>query len=79
MFQITGVFAEFERGVIRQRVRARAKRGLWGGDRRLAGRRSLLEVEAGKAILATAKELGVGTGTVHRIARAIGPFESAAT
>jgi hypothetical protein len=28
--------------------------------------------------LATAKELGVGTGTVHRIARAMRPFEGAA-
>jgi hypothetical protein len=35
-------------------------------------------VRTGKGILATAKELGVGTGTVHRIARAMRPFESAA-
>ena len=36
------------------------------------------QLRAGKGILATAKELGVGTGTVHRIARAMGPFVVAA-
>jgi DNA invertase Pin-like site-specific DNA recombinase len=85
MFQITGAFAEFERSMIRQRVRAGLKRAVEKGS--VLGRPKIApEVEkriqnqlrAGKGILATAKELGVGTGTVHRIARAIGPFESAA-
>src|SRR6185312_10175776 len=85
MFQITGAFAEFERSMIRQRVRAGLKRAVERGstlgrpkispdvEKRIQG-----QLRAGKGILATAKELGVGTGTVHRIARAMRPFESAA-
>jgi hypothetical protein len=37
-------------------------------------------LQAKKGILAVAKELGVGTGTVHRIAREMGagrPFDDA--
>jgi DNA invertase Pin-like site-specific DNA recombinase len=41
-------------------------------------RRIQAQLRAGKGILATAKELGVGTGTVHRIAQAMRPFKSAA-
>jgi DNA invertase Pin-like site-specific DNA recombinase len=85
MFQITGAFAEFERSMIRQRVRAGLKRAVERGstlgrpkinpdvEKRIQG-----QLRAGKGILATAKELGVGTGTVHRIARAMGPFVVAA-
>jgi DNA invertase Pin-like site-specific DNA recombinase len=85
MFQITGAFAEFERSMIRQRVRAGLKRAVARGstlgrpkiapelEKRIQG-----QLRAGKGILATAKELGVGTGTVHRIARAMGPFVVAA-
>jgi DNA invertase Pin-like site-specific DNA recombinase len=85
MFQITGAFAEFERSMIRQRVRAGLKRAVEKGS--ILGRpkinaelerRIQAQLRAGKGILATAKELGVGTGTVHRIARAMRPFESAA-
>jgi DNA invertase Pin-like site-specific DNA recombinase len=73
MFQITGAFAEFERSMIRQRVRAGLKRAVERGstlgrpkiapelEKRIQG-----QLRAGKGILATAKELGVGTGTVHR-------------
>jgi DNA invertase Pin-like site-specific DNA recombinase len=84
-FQITGAFAEFERRMIRQRVLAGLKRAVEKGS--ILGRpkisaelerRIQAQLRAGKGILATAKELGVGTGTVHRIARAIRPFESAA-
>jgi DNA invertase Pin-like site-specific DNA recombinase len=84
-FQITGAFAEFERSMIRQRVLAGLKRAVEKGS--ILGRpkisaelerRIQAQLRAGKGILATAKELGVGTGTVHRIARAIRPFESAA-
>jgi DNA invertase Pin-like site-specific DNA recombinase len=85
MFQITGAFAEFERSMIRQRVRAGLKRAVEKGSilgRPKIGaeleRRIQAQLRAGKGILATAKELGVGTGTVHRIARAMRPFESAA-
>jgi DNA invertase Pin-like site-specific DNA recombinase len=85
MFQITGAFAEFERSMIRQRVLAGLKRAVEKGS--ILGRpkisaelerRIQAQLRSGKGILATAKELGVGTGTVHRIARAIRPFESAA-
>jgi DNA invertase Pin-like site-specific DNA recombinase len=85
MFQITGAFAEFERSMIRQRVRAGLKRAVEKGS--ILGRPKIgaelerliqAQLRAGKGILATAKELGVGTGTVHRIARAMRPFESAA-
>jgi DNA invertase Pin-like site-specific DNA recombinase len=85
MFQITGAFAEFERSIIRQRVLAGLKRAVEKGS--ILGRpkisaelerRIQAQLRAGKGILATAKELGVGTGTVHRIARAMRPFESAA-
>lgn len=79
MFQMLGVFAEFEAAMIRERVRAgvaRAKRnGTKSGqpigrpkldaNREAAVRRSL---QAGKGILKTAKALGIGTGTVARIA-----------
>ena len=85
MFQITGAFAEFERSMIRQRVLAGLKRAVEKGS--ILGRpkisaelerRIQAQLRAGKGILATAKELGIGTGTVHRIARAMRPFESAA-
>jgi DNA invertase Pin-like site-specific DNA recombinase len=85
MFQITGAFAEFERSMIRQRVRAGLKRAVEKGSK--LGRpkigaelekRIQAQLRRGKGILATAKELAVGTGTVHRIARAMGPFGSAA-
>jgi DNA invertase Pin-like site-specific DNA recombinase len=85
IFQITGAFAEFERSMIRQRVLAGLKRAVEKGS--VLGRpkisaelerRIQAQLRAGKGILATAKELGVGTGTVHRIARAMRPFESAA-
>jgi DNA invertase Pin-like site-specific DNA recombinase len=85
IFQITGAFAEFERSMIRQRVLAGLKRAVEKGSilgRPKIGaemeRRIQAQLRAGKGILATAKELGVGTGTVHRVARAMRPFESAA-
>lgn len=79
MFQMLGVFAEFEAAMIRERVRAgvaRAKRkGTKSGrpigrpklDPRREGqvRRAL---SAGTGILKVARALGVGTGTVARIA-----------
>lgn len=80
MFQMLGVFAEFEAAMIRERVRAgvaRAKRsGTKSGrpfgrpkldhKREVAVRRALT---AGTGILKVAKNLGVGTGTVARIAQ----------
>jgi DNA invertase Pin-like site-specific DNA recombinase len=82
MFQMLGVFAEFEAAMIRERVRtgvARAKRnGTKTGraigrpkldpQREDAIRKALL---SGSGILKVAKTLKVGTGTVARIAEAV--------
>lgn len=71
MFQMLGVFAEFERSMISERVRAGlARSGKKGGRPRLDAdkaeriRRSLA---TGTSINATAKKLRVGVGTVHRL------------
>jgi DNA invertase Pin-like site-specific DNA recombinase len=76
MFQVTGAFAEFERSMIRQRVNAGLKRAVEAG--KTLGRprvsaaiekRVQAQLRAGKGILKVAREVGVGTGTVQRIAR----------
>jgi DNA invertase Pin-like site-specific DNA recombinase len=81
MFQVCGAFAEFERSMIRQRVHAGLKRAVEQGKQ--LGRPKIAlaleiriqnQLRAGKGILKVAKELGVGTGTVHRVARDLGPF-----
>lgn len=71
MFGMLGVFAEFERSMISERVRAGlARSGKKGGRPRLDAdkaeriRRSLA---TGASINATAKKLRVGVGTVHRL------------
>jgi len=73
-FQVTGAFAEFERAMIRSRVKAgleRAKaRGIQLGRPRIA-----MKVEAtirarlakGEGIKKVAKAIGVGNGTVSRV------------
>ncbi len=85
MFQVTGAFAEFERSMIRQRVRAGLKRAVERGatlGRPKIGsdveRRIKSQLRAGKGILKVARELGLGTSTVQRIAREMGPFDVAA-
>ena len=77
MFQMMGVFAEFERAMIRERVMAGLARAREDGVQ--LGRRPLEQVDARKvtavrAALANktgirriARELGVGVGTVIRI------------
>jgi DNA invertase Pin-like site-specific DNA recombinase len=85
MFQITGAFAEFERSMIRQRVRAGLKRAKEAGKRlgrpRIPAelqKRIQGQLRAGKGMLAIARDLGAGTGTVQRIARemkAARPFD----
>jgi DNA invertase Pin-like site-specific DNA recombinase len=79
MFQMLGVFAEFEAAMIRERVRAgvaRAKR-LGTKSGRPIGRPKLdpkrerqvrRALSAGAGILKVARKLKVGTGTVARIA-----------
>jgi DNA invertase Pin-like site-specific DNA recombinase len=76
MFQVTGAFAEFERSMIKQRINAGLKRAIDQG-KQLGRPRISPEVEkqiqdllrAKKGMLAIAKEVGVGSGTVQRIAR----------
>ena len=88
MFQITGAFAEFERSMIRQRVRAGLKRAIESGKQlgrpkidAAIERRIKAQLRAKKGMLAIARELKVGTGTVQRIKREMeekGPFDGAA-
>jgi DNA invertase Pin-like site-specific DNA recombinase len=83
MFQMLGVFAEFEAAMIRERVRAgvaRAKRKGTKSGRPIGRPRLSPDKEAqvraalasGSGILKVAKEIGVGTGTVARIASSVG-------
>jgi DNA invertase Pin-like site-specific DNA recombinase len=77
MFQMLGVFAEFERSMIRERVMAGLNRAKADGIQ--LGRRRLEDSDADKvaAIVAAraegigirriARELGVGVGTVLRV------------
>jgi DNA invertase Pin-like site-specific DNA recombinase len=76
MFQMMGVFAEFERAMIVERVKAGLSRARSQGKQ--LGRRPVGEdvverirerLATGAGILTTAKALGVGTGTVHRVKR----------
>ena len=71
MFQMMGVFAEFERAMIRERVNAGLARarvnGAQLGRPRVDARtevRIRAELAKGTGILKTAKLCGVGTGTV---------------
>jgi DNA invertase Pin-like site-specific DNA recombinase len=89
MFQMCGVFAEFERAMIVERVnsglaRAEAKgvklgRGnkkdewRWGMSRAELEKRILRLHKRGMGILRIGKELGIGTGTVQGVLR---PFEA---
>ena len=74
MFQMLGVFAEFERGIIRERVNAGLARARANGTK--LGRRRvkpsvearILELrDAGDGILKIGKKLGVGTSVVQRV------------
>jgi DNA invertase Pin-like site-specific DNA recombinase len=83
VFQVTGAFAEFERAMIQQRVHAGLKRAVdegktLGRSKPELEKRILGFLKAGTGILKTAKQVGVGTGTVQRIARELGPFGEAA-
>jgi DNA invertase Pin-like site-specific DNA recombinase len=74
MFQMLGVFAEFERGIIRERVnaglaRARAK-GTKLGRRRVnpSVEAQILELRAnGDGMLKIGRKLGIGTSVVQRV------------
>ena len=74
MFQMLGVFAEFERGIIRERVNAGLARARANGTK-LGRRRVKPAVEerihelrkAGMGILKIGREVGVGTSVVQRV------------
>jgi DNA invertase Pin-like site-specific DNA recombinase len=76
MFQMLGVFSEFERAMIVERVKAGLSRAR--SEEKRLGRRPVSadvveRIRAGLAtgagILKTAKLIGCGVGTVHRIKR----------
>lgn len=74
LFQMCGVFAEFERAMIQERVksglaRARAKGKQLGRPKiSAATERAILEArKGGKGIKAIARDLKVGVGTVQRV------------
>lgn len=74
LFQMCGVFAEFERAMIQERVRAGLARAVAQGKRLGRPRvdakveRAILEARAkGTGIRTIARRLGVGTGTVQRV------------
>ena len=78
MFQMMGVFAEFERSMIRERVmvglaRARADGTRLGRPATVADDAAKVQTiraarAAGKSIRTIAREQGVGIGTVSRLA-----------
>lgn len=77
MFQMLGVFAEFERAMIRERVNAglaRAKaKGVKLGRRPVSSKieARILELRAtGIGILKIARQLGIGTSVVQRVVKA---------
>jgi DNA invertase Pin-like site-specific DNA recombinase len=74
MFQMMGVFSEFERAMIRERVnaglaRAKAKGKVLGRPKIEAGQEAaiLATLKEGAGILKTAKKYGVGTSVVQRL------------
>ena len=74
MFQMMGVFAEFERSMISERVKAGLARTKAKGTK-LGRPRASPQTEArimklrakGRGMLAIGKELGIGTSTVQRV------------
>jgi DNA invertase Pin-like site-specific DNA recombinase len=74
MFQVTGAFAEFERSMIRQRVRAGLARAVQQGKRLghpkidpATEKRIQARLRAGMGIIKAARQCKVGVGTVQRI------------
>jgi DNA invertase Pin-like site-specific DNA recombinase len=76
MFQMLGVFAEFERGIIRERVNAGLARARANGTK--LGRRPvkpavearILELKAGgDGMLKIGRKLGIGTSVVQRVVK----------
>jgi len=79
LFQLTGAFAEFERTMIRQRIKAGLKRAVAQGVKlgrpkidSATERKVRKQLAKGVGILKVARSLGIGTGTVHRISNELG-------
>jgi DNA invertase Pin-like site-specific DNA recombinase len=78
LFQMVGVFAEFERAMIRERVMVGLARAREQG-KQLGRRRVGPEIErniratlaAGTGIVSTARKLGIGVSTVQRVKAAL--------
>jgi DNA invertase Pin-like site-specific DNA recombinase len=87
MFQMMGVFAEFERAMIQERVRAGLARARAEGTQlgrpkvdATIERKAQRLLSGGVGILRAAKQLGVGTSVVQRIAREMpAPFVDGAS
>jgi DNA invertase Pin-like site-specific DNA recombinase len=82
MFQMMGVFAEFERAMIQERVRAGLRRAKGEGKQlgrpRIAAdleRRIIAALKAGETIRGTAEKFNVNPSTVQRIKH---PFDAVA-
>jgi DNA invertase Pin-like site-specific DNA recombinase len=79
MFQMLGVFVEFERGIIRERVNAGLARAREKGvklgrpriDSKIENRIRKLR-KRGFGILKIGRELGIGTSVVQRVVGAVG-------
>lgn len=76
MFQVTGAFAEFERSMIQQRVRAGLKRAVASGKRLgrplndpAAVNKARAALAKGAGIRKVAGQVGLGVGTVHKLKR----------
>jgi DNA invertase Pin-like site-specific DNA recombinase len=76
LFQMMGVFAEFERAIIVERINAGLARAKANGvvlGRPKVGKqvedRARRELAKGTGVVKTAKLLGIGTGTVQRVKR----------
>ena len=76
VFQLTGAFAEFERTMIRQRIKSGLKRAVAQGVKlgrpkidSTTERKVRKQLAKGVGILKVAKSLGIGTGTVQRISK----------
>lgn len=76
MFQVCGAFAEFERSMIRERVHAGLRRAVANG--KVLGRplndpdavgKARGELAKGIGIGKVARSVGLGVGTVHKLAR----------
>lgn len=75
MYQLIGAFSEYEREIIRSRVKsgmaAAKRRGVHIGRKRVTV--DVAEVkrlrESGLSVAAIARQLGIGVGTAHRLGR----------